>query len=604
MSMQMSVCVSKPGNVMELDSSCSSYHDKICDSISCESSENFDSKSCEPHPNLDSNSCQTHQKLHSTSFEPHNNLDRKSCGPHENLDSKSYELLQNLDSKSCEFHQNLDSKSCELHQDLGSKSCEFHHNLDSKTNAHHHDLDSKPDKPHLNLDSKSCHEDLGNTVCEPHQNLDNTVCEPYQNLSNTVCQPHQNLGNTVCQPHQNLGNTVCQPHQNLSNTVCQPHQNLGNTVCQPHQNLGNTVCEPHQNLSNTVCQPHQNPGNNPHEHNHNPHYRNTCELNQNSESDPCGCSQNLGCSCKQGQCCHCAGGPMNAPHGHLWEDQVEKELIQRWEREQAEYREKLITEDMQAITSWLSKNPDNSENSENSETSDNSGSEDVKEFYIGGADISFIKGNNIDACSCLTVVRMSDLQVVYQRIETIQLTQPYVPGYLAFREVQPLVDLYNHLRVAAPQYLPDVIMVDGNGLLHPRGFGLACHLGVVLGVPTLGVAKTLITAQGIHDDQDHKLKKQTLKFAGDFFDLVSDSGQVLGRCVRTCDKAPNPVYISVGHQITLESAMQICLQCSKYRIPEPVRKADIDSREFLRQNKVEPYEFIQRMNEGEDKETE
>lgn len=66
---------------------------------------------------------------------------------------------------------------------------------------------------------------------------------------------------------------------------------------------------------------------------------------------------------------------------------------------------------MQAIISWLSKNPESSENSGNSEMSDNCESEDVKEFYIGGADISFIKGNNIDACSCLTVVRMSDLQV-------------------------------------------------------------------------------------------------------------------------------------------------------------------------------------------------
>ncbi|CAG5132268.1 unnamed protein product [Candidula unifasciata] len=415
---------------------------------------------------------------------------------------------------SASCRQGPESKNCD---NLDSQSCEHLHNLDSQSCEHHHNLNSQS--------------------CEHHHNLDSQSCETHHNLDSKSCETHHNLDSKSCEPHHNLDSQSCEHCHNLDSKSCETHHNLDSKSCEHHHNLDRESCEPDQNHSHSC-----------------------------------------GCSCRSDQCCECTSCIPPSPSETLLEDQVTEEVIQNWEREQSEYREKLVTEDTEDIMSWLSENPE---------------SKDGKELYVGGADISFIKGNSVDACSCLTIVRASsDCRVVYQRIEMIQLTHPYVPGYLAFREVQPLVDLYNQLRVAAPQYLPDVIMVDGNGILHPRGFGLACHLGVVLGMSTLGVAKTLITTQGIHDDQDHKLKKQTLKQAGDFFDLVSDRGAVLGRCVRTCDKAPNPIYISVGHNITLESATQICLRCSKYRIPEPVRKADIDSREFIRQNKVEPYEFI------------
>lgn len=356
-----------------------------------------------------------------------------------------------------------------------------------------------------------------------------------------------------------------------------------NKLSELNQNPGKNSNE-HRNKSaygSKLFEPTQKPGNNRHERGILPVYCRTRQLNHNPEGSPCVPSQNCAANrCQHGQYCRGNSSSMEAPaHGSLWGRRVSRALIQRWESEQLKLREQLITEDAKTISSWLFQNSEKS----------------VKEFYIGGADISFIKGNSVDACACLTVVRMSDLQVVYQRIQMIQLSQPYVPGYLAFREVQPLVDLYNHLRVAAPHYLPDIIMVDGNGVLHPRGFGLACHLGVLLRVPTLGVAKTLLATQGIHDDTEHQRKKQALKQAGDSFDLVSDRGHVLGRCVRTGQRAPTPVYISVGHRVTLESATQISLQCSKYRIPEPVRRSDLDSRKFLSRNKVEPYEFIKRM---------
>ncbi|XP_059155820.1 endonuclease V-like isoform X2 [Physella acuta] len=213
-------------------------------------------------------------------------------------------------------------------------------------------------------------------------------------------------------------------------------------------------------------------------------------------------------------------------------------------------------------------------------------------YYVGGVDISFVKSSKEDACACLCVLQMPDLEMVYEKMEMVKMTQPYIPGFLAFREVPALLKLYRDLEANAPEYKPDVILVDGNGTLHPKGFGLACQLGVILGLPTIGIAKTLISAQGVVDDQQHKIKKQNLYQAGDSFDLVSDTGEVLGQCVRVHDKAPNPVYISVGHMISLKSSVWIALECSKYRTPEPIRRADLDSREYLRCEKKEPYEMI------------
>ncbi|GFR67822.1 endonuclease V [Elysia marginata] len=77
-------------------------------------------------------------------------------------------------------------------------------------------------------------------------------------------------------------------------------------------------------------------------------------------------------------------------------------------------------------------------------------------YFVGGVDISFIKGNNEDACACLSVLRMPDLKLVYQRMEMVKLTQPYIPGFLAFREVPALLPLFDHLRGVAPQFWPDV----------------------------------------------------------------------------------------------------------------------------------------------------
>ncbi|KAK7098706.1 hypothetical protein V1264_002949 [Littorina saxatilis] len=259
-----------------------------------------------------------------------------------------------------------------------------------------------------------------------------------------------------------------------------------------------------------------------------------------------------------------------------WDNLVEEEIRKKWEREQLELKKQLVTRDCPQVKNILQ--------AIRKDTG--------KTFYIGGVDISFIKGNNVDACAALVILSFPDLQVVYKRLEMIELTAPYIPGFLAFREVEFLVSLYQTMLRNAPQYKPDVILVDGNGQLHPRGFGLACQLGVLLDVPCVGVGKTLIHVDGIEENAAHKAKKQTLKKGGDTFTLTTDSGNTLGQALRSTDATTNPIYVSVGHKISLTSAVTLTLQCCKYRIPEPTRFADMCSREYLLKEQWDPEEFI------------
>jgi len=203
---------------------------------------------------------------------------------------------------------------------------------------------------------------------------------------------------------------------------------------------------------------------------------------------------------------------------------------------------------------------------------------------IGGTDISFIKGSETDACAALTVIDADSLEVVYSVCRRVVLTAPYIPGYLAFREVAFLVTLLDELRASVPHLLPDVVLVDGNGFLHPNRFGLACHLGVLTAIPTIGVGKSLHHLDGLSKERVRTLCEQC-KSRGEHAVLVGDSGTVWGALLRTTEPvvgAFKPVIVSVGHGVTLTSALAVVRRCTRHRIPEPVRQADLRSREWLR----------------------
>ena len=134
---------------------------------------------------------------------------------------------------------------------------------------------------------------------------------------------------------------------------------------------------------------------------------------------------------------------------------------------------------------------------------------------------------------------------------------PYIPGLLSFREAPGILDAFEKLAL-----VPDVVLVDGAGVAHPRRLGLASHLGLWLDLPTIGCAKSRLV--GAH--------REPARGKGSYRRLVCD-GEVIGRVLRTRDGV-NPLYVSVGHRISLDQATRLVLSCCRgYRLPEPTRQA-------------------------------
>lgn len=176
---------------------------------------------------------------------------------------------------------------------------------------------------------------------------------------------------------------------------------------------------------------------------------------------------------------------------------------------------------------------------------------------VAGTDVS-VKGKIARAA----IVVLRDLEPVEEVTLEQPVEFPYVPGLLSFREIPPLLAAWTRLRSR-----PDVILVDGQGYAHPRRFGLACHLGVLLDLPTIGCAKSRLI--GHHEDPPPE--------RGSWTPLVDD-GERIGAALRTRHGC-RPVYVSIGHRVTLEEAIRVVLSCApRYRLPEPQRLADRLSR--------------------------
>lgn len=174
---------------------------------------------------------------------------------------------------------------------------------------------------------------------------------------------------------------------------------------------------------------------------------------------------------------------------------------------------------------------------------------------VAGIDVS-IRGDTAQAA--IAVLQLPDLAVIDSAIHRCNVPFPYVPGLLSFRETPAILPALEALTVR-----PGVLMTDSQGLAHPRRFGLACHLGVLLDCPALGVAKSRLTGEPAGDLGPEK---------GSRVPLVDD-GEPVGALLRTRTDV-NPVYVSIGHRMTLNDAVQITLACSpRYKIPEPTRQA-------------------------------
>ncbi|XP_019447497.1 PREDICTED: endonuclease V isoform X2 [Lupinus angustifolius] len=245
---------------------------------------------------------------------------------------------------------------------------------------------------------------------------------------------------------------------------------------------------------------------------------------------------------------------------------------QHWIIEQEILREKLMTEDN--FTWKLLSTQDKGEGSKEKE--------DEWLRYIGGVDVSFSNDDSSMACGTLVVLDFNTLKVVYEDFSLVTLHVPYVPGFLAFREAPVLVEILDKMKRNGNPFYPQLLMVDGNGILHPRGFGLACHIGVVADLPTIGIGKNLHHVDGLDQSKVRELLRAKENSSQDLITLVGSSGHVWGAAMRSTKASVKPIYISSGHRISLQTAIRIVQMTCKYRVPEPVRQADIRSRDYIR----------------------
>jgi deoxyribonuclease V len=180
---------------------------------------------------------------------------------------------------------------------------------------------------------------------------------------------------------------------------------------------------------------------------------------------------------------------------------------------------------------------------------------------IGGVDVS----NNIRdpaqmIYAAVVALDMVDLKVLDHSFVKKQQLFPYVPGFLGFREAPALVDAFYGL-----QQKPQLLLVDGHGISHPRGLGIASHLGVLLDIPTIGVAKSILVG---------KPQGELGPTVGSQTPLLW-KGKQIAALLRTKARS-NPLIISTGHRVSLPTAIEIVLNCLRgYRLPEPTRQAHL-----------------------------
>ncbi len=174
---------------------------------------------------------------------------------------------------------------------------------------------------------------------------------------------------------------------------------------------------------------------------------------------------------------------------------------------------------------------------------------------VGGADLAY-KGD--DVFSSAVVLDYDTLEIMDKAVVKTKTDFPYIPTFLSFRELEPIIKALKALQI-----LPDILLVDGHGIAHPRRMGIASHLGVLLNTPTIGVAKRLLCGE-----VEDRVK------LGKALPIIHRKEQV-GWAVKT-KKATKPIYVSPGNKVSLDSSLKIVLHCiKKHKLPEPSRLAHL-----------------------------
>ena len=177
---------------------------------------------------------------------------------------------------------------------------------------------------------------------------------------------------------------------------------------------------------------------------------------------------------------------------------------------------------------------------------------------IGGVDVSYSKSSQL-LYAVVVLLSFPDLHLIEESWSISKPSFPYIPGLLSFREIPPLLTAFEKM-----SHKPDVVVCDGQGIAHPRGMGLASHLGLFLSLPTIGCAKSRL--YGEYQPVDNRVGRFSLMKAGD---------KIIGAVVRT-RQGVRPVFVSPGHKIDLKGSISLVLQtCRGFRLPEPTRQAHL-----------------------------
>ena len=224
--------------------------------------------------------------------------------------------------------------------------------------------------------------------------------------------------------------------------------------------------------------------------------------------------------------------------------------LEKWKKEQESFLKEIVLED-------------------------SAGGKNIK--LVAGMDISFDKNNDKRAVASMVIYQYPSLKKVCQASLRCSTNIKYMAGFLAFREVPILMKLFSLVKERG--IVPDLILMDGNGVWHPRSCGVASHFSVFTGVPCIGVAKKVLVVEDINEDKVLELMKDSVE--GETREVKTASGMLLGVAYNITGSHKNSTFISVGSGISLESGVKIVKNVSLHRVSEPIRQADLLSRQLL-----------------------
>ena len=194
----------------------------------------------------------------------------------------------------------------------------------------------------------------------------------------------------------------------------------------------------------------------------------------------------------------------------------------------------------------------------------------IRRSRVESADIAAVAGvdvgytNNM-AHAAVVVLNLTDLKVLEKAVASKTVTFPYVPGMLSFREGPVILEALAKLKLP-----PDLLIIDGQGIAHPRRFGIASHIGLLTDIPAIGCAKKKL----LGDYEEPQRTRGSISY-------LTDGNETIGAVVRT-RTAVKPIFVSIGHLMDLKDSIQIILKsCRGYRLPEPIRSADHLSRKQI-----------------------